>query len=85
MEKQHGKQRTPSLAIAAGADKSGVAMDRPIEQRRWTTRRIAGLLAGLAAVALIALWLSTSGGGRALQVDSGRIALSTVTRGTFED
>jgi len=85
MEKQHGKQRTPSLAIAAGADKSGVAMDRQIEQRRWTPARIAGLLAGLAAIALIALWLSTSGGGRALQVDSGRIALSTVTRGTFED
>ena len=64
---------------------SGQGMDRAVEKKMSVGKK-AGLLIAAAAVLVIAWWLlGLLTQGRSLTVDSQRIAVSTVTQGTFED
>ena len=64
---------------------SGQGMDRVVEKKMSNGRKI-GLLVFGALLIAFAWWLIEAlPGGRSLSVDSQRIAVSTVTVGTFED
>ena len=64
---------------------SGQGMDRRVE-RRTPWRKVAGwVLAALVAAGFVAWLTLLLIGGRSLTVQSGRIAVSEVTTGTFED
>jgi HlyD family secretion protein len=64
---------------------SGQGMDRRVEKRTPWQKKLALALAGLAALGFV-LWLALQlTGGRSLSVQSGRIVVSEVTTGTFED
>ena len=64
---------------------SGQAMDRRVEKKVSLGSKLGYVVAGVAAIAF-AWWLVTAlMGGRSLSVNSERIAVSAVTKGTFED
>jgi HlyD family secretion protein len=64
---------------------SGQAMDRRVEKKVSLSSKLGYIVAGVMAIAF-AWWLVTAlMGGRSLSVNSERIAVSTVTEGTFED
>jgi HlyD family secretion protein len=64
---------------------SGQAMDRRVEKKVSLSSKLGYIVAGAMAIAF-AWWLVTAlMGGRSLSVNSERIAVSTVTEGTFED
>jgi HlyD family secretion protein len=64
---------------------SGQGMDRRVARKVPTSRKLL-YGAGALAVVLFSGWLITTLlAGRSLSVDSGRVAVSTVTVGTFED
>ncbi len=64
---------------------SGQGMDRRVERKASPLRR-AGIAAAVVLAALVAWWLyGALTGGRSLSVDAGRIMISDVTVGTFED
>ncbi len=64
---------------------SGQGMDRIVEKKMSNGRKIGFLVIGILFIAF-AWWLTdTLLSGRSLSVDSQRIAVSTVTVGTFED
>ena len=68
-----------------GLSISGQGMDRVVEKKTPLSRKVGY---GIAALLLLAVgwWLvSTLLEGRSLSVDSQKISVSTVTRGTFED
>jgi HlyD family secretion protein len=68
-----------------GLQASGQGMDRKVTRKTPLTGKI-GLVVGVIAVILFAWWLiDTLSGGRSLSVNSGRITVSDVTVGTFED
>ena len=70
---------TPGLGV------SGAGMDRRVEKTTPIGRKIAYGAAGILLL-LFAWWFfDTLAGGRSLSVDSGRVKVSTVTVGTFED
>ena len=70
---------TPGLGV------SGAGMDRRVERKTPMGRKIAYGAAGVLLL-LFAWWFfDTLAGGRSLSVDSGRVRVSTVTVGTFED
>ena len=84
MERQKTQHAAP-IRIARTEPASGVAMDRVVEKpaRPW---RIPLLIAGLLLVlALALLVLRDNAGGRSLQVAQGRIVISEVSQGIFED
>jgi HlyD family secretion protein len=75
------RESTPSPAREA----SGQGMDRKVTRKAPPTRTI-GLVAGVIAILVFAWWLTdTLSNGRSLSVKSGRITVSEVTVGTFED
>ena len=60
-------------------------MDRVIQKKTWTTKRIL-TIAGIAAIVLlIAGSIYFTGGGRKLNVDTERITISEVTKGKFQE
>ena len=68
-----------------GLNISGQSMDRVVEKKTSVGRK-AGFGIAIILVLVFAWWLiSTLLDGRSLSVDAGRIAVSTVTNGTFED
>ena len=68
-----------------GLQASGQGMDRKVTRKTPLTGKI-GLVVGAIALILFAWWLiDTLSGGRSLSVNSGRITVSEVTVGTFED
>lgn len=70
---------------ATGVRMSGQGMDRRVEKATSPYRK-AGIVAVLLLVAGFAWWLiDTLLSGRSLSVDAGRIVVSEVTVGTFED
>ena len=85
MERQPQPQRPHAVALATGGDKSGLAMDRRVEQRRRPLARYAGIAAVVLLLGVTAWQLLSVRGGQSLLVDSQRISISPVTRGTFED
>ena len=61
-------------------------MDRKIEKKFWTTRRILTIAGVLGVLALIyAAYVSTSGSGRRVNVQAARITVSEVKRGIFKE
>jgi len=69
----------------AGSEISGKGMDRIVEKKTHMGQKLIYALAGLAAL-LFAWWLANEIlGGRSLNVDTGRIAISEVVVGTYED
>jgi HlyD family secretion protein len=60
-------------------------MDRKIEKRRWSPKRLAAI-AAIAAVAFLAVWNVVSATrGTTLQIPGERLRISTVTRGEFQE
>src|SRR5690606_35620943 len=59
-------------------------MDRPIQQKKWNSKRILTLIGIIGIISLIgASYYFTSGHSR-LNVDAGRISIVGVTEGTFQ-
>jgi HlyD family secretion protein len=64
---------------------SGQGMDRKVAKKAPLSRKV-GILAGFILAIVFAWWLiDTLSNGRSLSVNSGRITVSEVTVGTFED
>jgi HlyD family secretion protein len=60
-------------------------MDRRIERKKWTPRRI-GLLGGTGALAVFIAWnIVTATGGTTLRVSAERVRISTVVEGEFRE
>lgn len=60
-------------------------MDRAIEQKTWTRKRIFTIIGIVALVALIAASIYYASGGSRLNVDKERITISEVTEGQFKN
>jgi len=60
-------------------------MDRKLEKKKLTPKRIAWSAGGLALVILIVYVLLSSTSGSTLRVDSNRLTISEVTRGEFQE
>lgn len=60
-------------------------MDRVIEQKTWTRKRILTIIGIVALVALIAASIYYASGGSRLNVDKERITISEVTEGQFKN
>ncbi len=63
----------------------GEGMDRRIEKKFWTPNRVLMVLGGALFLALIAWGLSTTVGGRKLNVERERITISTVDYAPFQE
>ncbi len=64
---------------------SGQGMDRKVEKKMPISRKAGFGVGGIVLVVFAWWFVNTMLDGRSLTVDSQRIAVSTVTRGTFED
>lgn len=60
-------------------------MDRKIEKKTWTPKRIGMVVGAVAFIALIAWGVSTTTGGRKLNVDLERLTISEVTFEPFQE
>jgi HlyD family secretion protein len=60
-------------------------MDRRIERKRWTTKRIAWLAAAAIAVFLIVYGLISVGGSSTVRLESERLTIAQVTQGAFQE
>jgi HlyD family secretion protein len=60
-------------------------MDRAIEKKTWTTKRILTIIGSLGIVGLIAGSYYASTGNRKLNVDTERITISEIKQGTFQE
>ncbi|MBC7919552.1 MAG: efflux RND transporter periplasmic adaptor subunit [Ferruginibacter sp.] len=60
-------------------------MDRVIVKKRWTTQRLLLIGGGIALVALITASILSTGGNSKLNVDTQKIMVSEVKKGTFQE
>ena len=60
-------------------------MDRKIEKKTWTPKRIGMIVGAVAFLAIIAWGISTTTGGRKLNVDQERLTISEVTFEPFQE
>ena len=60
-------------------------MDRVIEKKTWTTKRILSIAGGLALVGLIAWSYTMTSGKSRLNVDTERITISEIKKGAFQE
>ena len=60
-------------------------MDRPIEKKTWTTKRILGIAGILGLGVLIYMAYKSSSGKSKLNVDTERLMISEVTKGPFKE
>lgn len=60
-------------------------MDRRIERKRWTTRRITWVAAVAIVIVLMVYGLVTVGGSSTVRLDRERLTISEVTRGAFQE
>ena len=60
-------------------------MDRPIEKKTWTTKRILGIVGILGLGVLIYMAYKSSSGKSKLNVDTERLMISEVTKGPFKE
>jgi len=60
-------------------------MDRKIEKKTWTPKRIGMIVGAIAFLAIIAWGISTTTGGRKLNVDQERLTVSEVTFEPFQE
>lgn len=73
-----GSDRTTGAA-------SGAGMDRKVETKTFPIKKIATIAAATISIAFIAISIIQQTGSRSLKIDEGRIAISPVTSGIFED
>ncbi len=71
-------------ARATGAA-SGVGMDRKVETKTFPAKKIVITAAAIIGIAFMATMIIEQTGSRSLKIDEGRITISPVTRGVFED
>ena len=64
---------------------SGVAMDRPVQRRRFWHPRLYLVVAAVAMTAVLAGFYLQESGTRTLAIENTRIVVSPVTAGVFED
>ena len=77
---------TSKLHNGSGSDKgSGEGLDRHIEKKMWTKKRIIMAGAIVMFLAAIAYGYSTTTGGRKLNVDRDKITVATVVRAPFQE
>ncbi len=74
-----GATRTPGGAV------TGSGMDRRVEKKKAPWKKLAIAVGAVGLVVLIATVVMDASGGRSFKVAEGRIVVSTVTEGTFED
>lgn len=60
-------------------------MDRPIEKKTWTTKRILAIVGVIALAGLIYMAVKSSSGKSKLNVDTERLMVSEVTQGPFKE
>jgi len=60
-------------------------MDRRIERKRWTTKRIAWLAAAAIVILLLVYGLISVGGSSTVRLESERLTISDVTQGAFQE
>ncbi|HEY5462173.1 MAG TPA: HlyD family efflux transporter periplasmic adaptor subunit [Hanamia sp.] len=60
-------------------------MDRVIEKKKWSTKRILTIAGIVAVIALIVASYYFTSGKSKLNVDTDRITVSTITKGTFQE
>nr|MBP6795139.1 HlyD family efflux transporter periplasmic adaptor subunit [Saprospiraceae bacterium] len=60
-------------------------MDRPIEKKTWTTKRLLGIAGILGLAVLIYMAYKSSSGKSKLNVDTERLMISEVTKGPFKE
>ena len=60
-------------------------MDRKIEKKKWTTKKILTIGGGVAIAALLGYAVYSSSGGAKLNVDTERITISEVKKGSFKE
>jgi HlyD family secretion protein len=60
-------------------------MDRVIEKKTWTTKRIVSIVGGLAIAGLIGWSYTMTSGKSRLNVDTERITISEIKKGTFQE
>jgi HlyD family secretion protein len=60
-------------------------MDRRIQRKRWTTRRLAWLSAGILGISLLTYGLISVGGYSTVRLEGDRLTISEVTRGEFQE
>jgi HlyD family secretion protein len=76
---------TPKGIAAPSGASAGAGMDRKIAPQNNLGKRIGLLFIGLSVLVLLAYWLLSAPSGKALSVNTERIAISTVKSGIFED
>ncbi len=79
---QHTSKTDPTIDHQNG---TGEGVDRKIEKKLWTPRRIALAAGILALVALIVYAVASSTGGKRLNVERDKITVATVTEGPFQE
>ena len=77
--------RLSGIQKGEGLSISGQGMDRVVEKKMPAGRKIGFAIAGVLIIVFAWWFIETLLDGRSLSVDSRRIAVSTVTTGTFED
>jgi len=60
-------------------------MDRRVERKRWTTRRIAWLVAAAIGTFILVYGLISVGGSSTVRLESERLTISDVTQGAFQE
>ena len=80
-EKQNGANLNGQDALPG----SGAAMDKKVDKKFWTLKRILGIGAVVIFVAAIAYGILTTTGGSKLNVDREKITISQVTQGAFQE
>ena len=60
-------------------------MDRVIEKKTWTTKRILSIAGGLSLVGLIGWSYTMTSGKSRLNVDTERITISEIKKGAFQE
>lgn len=72
----------PDVKNGSGA---GEGIDRKIDKKFWTSKRIALIAGAVLFVALIAYAVASTAGGKRLNVDRERITVAAVTEGPFQE
>lgn len=68
-----------------GSSGGGEGMDRKIARKKWPPRRIALVAGGVLFVAIVAYALSTTTGGKKLNVEREKLTIAEVTEGDFQE
>lgn len=71
--------------INPGSSGGGEGMDRKVQKRMWTPKRIALIGAIVLFVAVVAYGFSTTTGGKKLNVEREKLTIATVTEGDFQE